>query len=76
MLRPSLFPHVPPYLKFYPHDQCGPKMPSSIQKHLRWRLSNITPVIVRKTLLNSGFRLVRVDSKPGNIKIITKQVPS
>lgn len=22
-LRPSLFPHVPPYIKFFPHDQKG-----------------------------------------------------
>ncbi|XP_044740284.1 uncharacterized protein LOC123301553 isoform X2 [Chrysoperla carnea] len=62
VLRPSLFPNVPPYLRFYPHDQAGPKLPATIQRQLKWRLSNITPVIVRKTLINSGFRLTREEN--------------
>lgn len=36
--------------------------PSHASKHLKWKLSPITPVVVRKTILNSGFRLVRSES--------------
>ncbi|OWR49776.1 hypothetical protein KGM_212027 [Danaus plexippus plexippus] len=59
-LRPSLFPRVPPYLKFISHDDTAPlKMPMAIQKHLKWKLTTITPIVVKKTLTNSGFRLVK-----------------
>nr|XP_026497509.1 tubulin polyglutamylase ttll-4-like isoform X3 [Vanessa tameamea] len=59
-LRSSLFPRVPPYLKFISHDETIPlKIPTAIQKHLKWKLTTITPIVVKKTLTNSGFRLVK-----------------
>ncbi|XP_045779216.1 tubulin polyglutamylase ttll-4-like isoform X1 [Maniola jurtina] len=59
-LRPSLFPRVPPYLKFVGHEETSPlKIPMPIQKHLKWKLTTITPIVVKKTLTNSGFRLVK-----------------
>ncbi|XP_047537789.1 tubulin monoglutamylase TTLL4-like isoform X8 [Vanessa atalanta] len=59
-LRSSLFPRVPPYLKFVSHDETVPlKIPTAIQKHLKWKLTTITPIVVKKTLTNSGFRLVK-----------------
>ncbi|KAJ8709077.1 hypothetical protein PYW07_008903 [Mythimna separata] len=59
-LRPSLFPRVPPYLKFIGHDESPClKIPLPIQKHLKWKLTTITPIVVKKTLTNSGFRLVK-----------------
>ncbi|XP_013186188.2 tubulin polyglutamylase ttll-4 isoform X2 [Amyelois transitella] len=59
-LRPSLFPRVPPYLRFVAHDDTMPlKIPAPIQKHLKWKLTTITPIVVKKTLTNSGFRLVK-----------------
>ncbi|XP_028039738.1 tubulin polyglutamylase TTLL4-like isoform X1 [Bombyx mandarina] len=59
-LRPSLFPRVPPYLRFIGHEDCTPlKVPAPIQKHLKWKLTTITPLVVKKTLTNSGFRLVK-----------------
>ncbi|XP_028159745.1 tubulin polyglutamylase TTLL4-like isoform X2 [Ostrinia furnacalis] len=59
-LRPSLFPRVPPYLKFVGHEDTVPlKIPVPIQKHLKWKLTTITPIVVKKTLTNSGFRLVK-----------------
>ncbi|XP_037303284.1 tubulin polyglutamylase TTLL4 isoform X5 [Manduca sexta] len=61
-LRASLFPRVPPYLKFVAHDEAMPlKIPLPIQKHLKWKLTTITPIVVKKTLTNSGFRLVKSD---------------
>ncbi|XP_023939031.2 tubulin monoglutamylase TTLL4 isoform X2 [Bicyclus anynana] len=59
-LRPSLFPRVPPYLKFLGHEETAPlKIPLPIQKHLKWKLTTITPIVVKKTLINSGFRLMK-----------------
>lgn len=59
-LRPSLFPRVPPYLKFVGHDETAAhKIPLPIQKHLKWKLTTITPIVVKRTLTNSGFRLVK-----------------
>uniref|UniRef100_A0A182QQ02 Tubulin polyglutamylase TTLL4 n=1 Tax=Anopheles farauti TaxID=69004 RepID=A0A182QQ02_9DIPT len=58
-LAPSLFPFVPPYLTFAAHDEKGPPMPPSIHKVLKWKLTLITPIVVRKVLLNSGFRLLK-----------------
>ncbi|CAH0731991.1 unnamed protein product, partial [Brenthis ino] len=59
-LRPSLFPRVPPYLKFVGHDETTPlKIPLAIQKHLKWKVTTITPIVVKKTLTNSGFKLVK-----------------
>ncbi|XP_058058759.1 tubulin monoglutamylase TTLL4-like [Anopheles bellator] len=58
-LAPSLFPHVPPYLTFATHEEKGPPMPPSIHKVLKWKLTLITPIVVRKVLLNSGFRLLK-----------------
>ncbi|XP_075984355.1 uncharacterized protein LOC142982007 isoform X3 [Anticarsia gemmatalis] len=59
-LRQSLFPRVPPYLKFVGHEESASlKIPMPIQKHLKWKLTTITPIVVKKTLTNSGFRLVK-----------------
>lgn len=58
-LTPSLFPHVPPYITFATHDAKGPAMPLSIKKTLKWKLTPITPIVIRKVLLNSGFRLLK-----------------
>lgn len=61
-IRQSLFPRVPPYLKFIGHDDVHMlKVPMPIQKHLKWKLTTITPIVVKKTLVNSGFRLVKSD---------------
>ncbi|XP_014250184.1 tubulin polyglutamylase TTLL4-like isoform X1 [Cimex lectularius] len=58
-IRPSLFPHVPPYLRFISHDAKAPTIPKLIQRSLKWKLSTITPLVVRHTVQNSGFKLVR-----------------
>jgi tubulin polyglutamylase TTLL4 len=58
-LRPSLFPFVPPYIHFCRHDQMSGMLPAEIRKKLKWRLSQITPIVVKKTVEASGFRLLR-----------------
>lgn len=56
---PSLFPFVPPYITFATFDEKGPDMPAIIHKQLKWKLTTITPLLVRKVLLNTGFRLMK-----------------
>ncbi|XP_049950814.1 tubulin monoglutamylase TTLL4-like isoform X1 [Schistocerca serialis cubense] len=58
-LRTSLFSYVPPYIRFCMHDEKGEPLPYEIGRHMKWKLSTITPLVVRRTLVNSGFRLVR-----------------
>ncbi|XP_068994059.1 tubulin monoglutamylase TTLL4-like [Neodiprion pinetum] len=57
-LRRSLFAHVAPYVVFQPLDARGPTLPSAIGRHLKWRMSPITPLLVRRTVTNSGYRMV------------------
>ncbi|GJQ80119.1 hypothetical protein Trydic_g19400 [Trypoxylus dichotomus] len=58
-LRESLFPHIPPYINFNTFDaQARYDLPQG-RRHLKWKLSTITPILVRKTLQNTGFLLVR-----------------
>ncbi|XP_043514349.1 tubulin polyglutamylase TTLL4-like isoform X1 [Frieseomelitta varia] len=59
-LRRSLFSNVAPYIAFQSFD-CNepPIMPHEVTKYLKWHLSTITPLIVRRTLINSGFQLMK-----------------
>lgn len=58
-LRPSLFPNIPPYIKFRTFSsEVEVKIPNA-KKFFKWKLSTITPMIVRKTITNTGFVLVR-----------------
>lgn len=58
-LAPSLFPNVPPYITFVTYEEKGPAMPPAVNKVLKWKLTTITPIVIRKVLLNSGFRLLK-----------------
>lgn len=58
-LTPSLFAHVPPYITFVTHEEKGAPMPVAVTRILKWKLTTITPIVIRKVLLNSGFRLLK-----------------
>lgn len=58
-LSASLFPHCSPYISFASHSEKGPPMPAAVQKVLKWKLTTITPIVIRKVLMNTGFRLLR-----------------
>lgn len=58
-LTASLFPYVPPYITFADHIGKGPAMPAAVTKVLKWKLTTITPIVIRKVLANTGFRLLR-----------------
>lgn len=65
-LRQSLFPNVPPYISFNSYDATAPyKLPHS-SKVLKWKMSTITPLLVRRTVTNTGFRLVRSEFSRGD----------
>ncbi|XP_032592136.1 tubulin polyglutamylase TTLL4 isoform X2 [Drosophila grimshawi] len=59
ILSPSLFPNVPPYLNFTSHADKGPPMPAVLHRVLKWKLSPVMPKIVKRVVLNSGFRIIR-----------------
>ncbi|QQP50409.1 Tubulin polyglutamylase TTLL4 [Caligus rogercresseyi] len=59
-LSKSLFPFVPPSLHFYPHKRVpASPLPLKLRMLLKWKLSNVTPAVVKRILCNSGFRLLR-----------------
>lgn len=55
----SLFPNVPLYFSFATHTETGPTVPQCISKIMKWKLTPVTPVVVRKVLVNTGFRLLK-----------------
>lgn len=55
----SLFSHVPPAINFCQWNEKTEAKPLVIQKLLKWRVTNITPLIVKKTVLNSGFKMTK-----------------
>lgn len=59
--RRSLFDNVAPYIIFQSCDckKPGPVLPYEVTRHLKWHLSRITPLIVRRTVVNSGYRLMK-----------------
>eukprot|EP00090_Calanus_glacialis_P043063 TRINITY_DN7623_c0_g1_i2.p1 TRINITY_DN7623_c0_g1~~TRINITY_DN7623_c0_g1_i2.p1 ORF type:complete len:740 (-),score=223.94 TRINITY_DN7623_c0_g1_i2:33-2252(-) len=59
-LRQSLFSHVPPAINFMLHNEMSAhQLHTDLRKHLKWKLSTITPAIVKRCASNSGFRLMR-----------------
>lgn len=55
----SLFSHVPPAINFCLWNEKTEAIPLVIQKLLKWKVTNITPLIVKKTVLNSGFKMTK-----------------
>lgn len=59
-LRQSLFSHIPPAINFMLHNEMSAhQLHTDLRKHLKWKLSTITPAIVKRCASNSGFRLMR-----------------
>lgn len=56
---PSLFSHVPPAINFCHYNEKTQEMPAIIGRLLKWRFTNITPLIVRRTISNSGFKITK-----------------
>ena len=59
-LKRSLFSNVPPSINFVHHNEVPETpLPTELRKNLKWKLSNITPAVVKKVVTNSGYRLMR-----------------
>lgn len=59
-LRRSLFSNIPPTINFMLHNEMSAnQLTEELRKQLKWKLSNITPAIVKRCASNSGFRLMR-----------------
>jgi hypothetical protein len=56
---PSLFSHVPPAIRFCQHNEACRPLPECVAKLLKWRYTPITPLIIRKTVVNSGFKMTK-----------------
>nr|XP_009687997.1 PREDICTED: tubulin polyglutamylase TTLL4 isoform X1 [Struthio camelus australis] len=61
MLKPalvcSLFPNVPPTIYFSTRNERVEKLPWEQRKLLRWKMSTVTPNIVKQTISRSHFRV-------------------
>uniref|UniRef100_A0A8D0H950 Tubulin tyrosine ligase like 4 n=1 Tax=Sphenodon punctatus TaxID=8508 RepID=A0A8D0H950_SPHPU len=53
----SLFPNMPPILYFATRDERVEKLPWDQRKLLRWKMSTVTPNIVKQTIGRSHFKI-------------------
>ncbi|XP_072021319.1 tubulin monoglutamylase TTLL4-like [Amphiura filiformis] len=58
-LTPSLFSRVPPTVNFVSENQKVMQLPWDLRKMLKWRMSNITPQVIKHCIARSGFRASR-----------------
>uniref|UniRef100_H3B727 Tubulin tyrosine ligase like 4 n=1 Tax=Latimeria chalumnae TaxID=7897 RepID=H3B727_LATCH len=58
-LVPSLFPHLPPTIYFGTSDERVDLLPWKQRKLMKWKLSTITPKIVKRTVFRSHFQIAR-----------------
>ncbi|TGZ63110.1 hypothetical protein CRM22_007090 [Opisthorchis felineus] len=66
----SLFPNVPPVLRFV-EDGCKlESLPWDFRRLLRWRASVLTPVVVKQVLMRSGFRVSKLTSATEDLDTI------
>ncbi|XP_030065121.1 tubulin monoglutamylase TTLL4 [Microcaecilia unicolor] len=55
----SIFPNVPPTLYFATRDEMVELLPWVQRKLMRWKMSNVTPNIVKQVVLRSHFRITK-----------------
>jgi len=61
-LQPSLFENIPPTMYFGLENELIEKPSSKDASLLIWRLSTITPTLIRETVVRSGFKLIKENS--------------
>lgn len=58
--RRSLFANVAPYILFHSFDcKSDTVLPHEVTRHMKWQLTTITPSLVRRTVQNTGYRLMK-----------------
>ncbi|KAG8432253.1 hypothetical protein GDO86_016770 [Hymenochirus boettgeri] len=58
-LVPSLFPNLPPTIYFGTTDEKVESLPWAQRKLLKWKMSTVTPNIVKQTIARSHFRVTK-----------------
>ncbi|KAM4626384.1 tubulin monoglutamylase TTLL4 [Discoglossus pictus] len=58
-LTPSLFPNMPPTLYFGTANEKVAMLPWAQRKLLKWRMSTVTPNVVKQTIARSHFRVTK-----------------
>ncbi|XP_052804936.1 tubulin monoglutamylase TTLL4-like isoform X2 [Mya arenaria] len=58
-LSRSMFPNIPPVVTFVAEGEKVEQLPWEHRKYLKWRLSPITPNVVKHVLARSGFRITK-----------------
>ncbi|GIY57430.1 tubulin polyglutamylase TTLL4 [Caerostris darwini] len=59
----SLFKHVPSVIYFSTKDEIVSAMPDDVLLLLKWKLSTITPAVIRQIVTKTGFSLVEADTR-------------
>lgn len=68
VLQRSLFPNVSPTIYFASDEDDATEnmivqLPKELRQYLKWKLSSITPALVRETVIRSGFKLIKEKTK-------------
>ncbi|KAH3717503.1 hypothetical protein DPMN_060293 [Dreissena polymorpha] len=58
-LTKSLFPNIPPVVTFVAEGDKVEQLPWEVRKYLKWRITSITPNVVKHCLARSGFRITK-----------------
>ncbi|XP_066431593.1 tubulin monoglutamylase TTLL4 isoform X2 [Eleutherodactylus coqui] len=58
-LTPSLFPTTPPTIYFATQDEKVELLPWAQRKLMKWKISTVTPNIVKQTVARSHFRITK-----------------
>ncbi|XP_069588860.1 tubulin monoglutamylase TTLL4 isoform X2 [Ranitomeya imitator] len=58
-LTPSLFPNTPPTIYFATSDEKVELLPWAQRKLMKWKMSTVTPNIVKQTVARSHFRITK-----------------
>lgn len=53
----SIFTNVPPTIKFVTQDEKIGELPESLKRLCKWKMSSITPNVVKATIARSNFKL-------------------
>ncbi|KAJ7318897.1 Tubulin polyglutamylase ttll4 [Desmophyllum pertusum] len=55
-LVPSLFVHVPATVYFFTEGEKVAQLPTELRKLLRWKMSSITPNVIKQCIARAGFK--------------------
>nr|CAH8847711.1 unnamed protein product [Trichobilharzia regenti] len=66
----SLFPYVPPVLRFVEDGQKLESLPWEFRRLLKWRASLLTPIVVKQTLQRTGFRASKLTNASEDLETV------